>query len=493
MRKFLLCGLCFFAQQVYAQQWHFDLSFTPATQTVHVHLQVSGNTADSLPLKMPVWTPGYYQFMNYANNVTQFKASDQQGKSLAWKQTTPNSWCVQTTGIPLVIMDYDVKANRDFVAGNYLDSLHAFLSPAGIFMHTKIQQPVSISIHPYDNWKQVATGMDSDSSYTYFAPDFDVLYDSPILTGNLDTLPSFKVKGIPHYFTGYKMVDFDHVHFMHDLKKIVESAVDIIGEIPYKHYTFMGIGPGRGGIEHLNTTAVSFTGEGLDNQENRIRTYSFLAHEYFHHYNVKRIRPVELGPFDYENGSRTAQLWISEGFTVYYEYLILRRAGLTTGEECLQQLRSNLLAYETKPGRLYQSLTQASLDTWSDGPFGRTGDSINKTISYYDKGPILALLLDLKIRHETGNRKSLDDVMRTLYQRYYKQLQRGFTEKEFQQVCEQTAGTSLSALFEYVSTVKAVDYQSYFNYAGLVMDNHFEIKKISNPDKLQTAIYKSIF
>jgi len=198
--------------------------------------------------------------------------------------------------------------------------------------------------------------------------------------------------------------------------------------------------------------------------------YTFLAHEYFHHYNVKRIRPVELGPFDYDKENRTNMLWVSEGITVYYDILIARRAGLLTDEDLFKGFHGRLLGFENKPGRLYQSATQASYNTWSDGPFGRSDDEVNKTVSVYDKGAILGLMLDFKIRHETQNKKSLDDVMRTLYKDYYLKKKRGFTENEFQTTCEKIAGTKLTELFEYASTVKIPDYKKYFSYGGLDID-----------------------
>ena len=289
--------------------------------------------------------------------------------------------------------------------------------------------------------------------------------------GNLETLPSFTVKKLPHYFIGYNLGEFDRNLFMNDLKKIVESGSAIIGDIPYSHYTFLAIGPGGGGIEHLNSTSLSFSnGEGFNTREGKKRLYNFIAHEYFHHYNVKRIRPIELGPFDYSKENHTNMLWVSEGFTVYYEYLIVRRAGLTNDSDVLKSLQVNISNYENKPGHLFQSATQASYETWSDGPFGRTGDEVNKTISYYDKGPVLGLMLDFKIRHETKNKQSLDDVMRLLYKKYYKTLNRGFTETEFQSECEKVAGTSLAEVFEYASTVREIDYPRYFAYGGLTID-----------------------
>ena len=462
----------------------FDVTINqPASHLFHVTLRYVNKGSEAVEFKMPAWTPGYYQLMNYASNVENFRATDKVGKALTWEKTGNNTWRVHTNKAAELRLSYAVKATRNFVAGNYLDENRGYISPAGVFMHVanQIQQPVTVTLHPHSDWKPIiATGLDSipGKSNTFTAPDFDVLYDSPMLMGKLEKLPSFTVNGIPHYFIGYNIGKFDQNQFISDLKKIVAASVAVIGDIPYKQYTFIAIGPGGGGIEHLNSTSISFDGNGLNTPQGKLRLYKFLAHEYFHHYNVKRIRPVALGPFDYERENRTNMLWVSEGFTVYYEYLILRRAGLMTDDELLNSLRNNIAAYENKPGHLFQSATQASYETWEDGPFGRTGDEAYKTISYYEKGPVLGLLLDLKIRHETENKKSLDNVMRTLYQTYYQKKKRGFTDQEFRTVCETTAGTSLTEVFDYASTVKPIDYPKYLSYAGLAIDT--TLKEVSN-------------
>ena len=453
-----------------------SISFTvsmdqPATHTFHVAMDCAGFGGDSLDLKLPVWTPGYYQRLDFANNVENFQASNGSKKTFGWRKISGNTWRVKNN--TELILDYDVKTIRPFVATPYLDEGRGYILPAGVFLFPTgaINHPVKVVVKPYKEWKNVATGLDSvqGKQYTYVASDYDILYDSPILVGNLEELPPFLVKGIVHQFIAYKPGEFDRDKFMSDLKKIVETATNFIGDIPYKHYTFIGIGPGAGGIEHLNSTTVSFN---IANQspQNWLRTYFFLAHEYFHHYNVKRIRPIELGPFDYDNGNRTKMLWVSEGLSVYYEYMIVKRAGLCSEEELLNAFRSNILAYEDKPGKFYQSLEQASYETWSDGPFGRTGDEVNKTISYYDKGPVVGMLLDFKIRHETKNKKSLDNVMTTLYKEFYQQKKRGFTRDEFRAVCERIAGTSLADVFDYVSTTKELNYKKYLDYAGLDID-----------------------
>ncbi|HEV8504835.1 MAG TPA: PDZ domain-containing protein [Chitinophagaceae bacterium] len=452
----------------------FEVSMDqPTTHIFHVTMNCTGFKGDSIDVKMPVWSPGYYQRLDFANNVENFQVTDASQNTTGWRKMPGNAWRVNNT-VSSFVINYDVKTTRPFVGTPYLDEGRGYILPAGVFLYPagEINHAVTVAIKPYSVWNNVATGLDSvfGKRFVYVAPDYDILYDSPILVGNLEEFPPFFVKGIPHRFIAYKPGEFDKVSFMNDLKKIVETATTLIGDIPYKHYTFIGIGPGAGGIEHLNSTTVSFDGSGQNSPQNRLKTYFFLAHEYFHHYNVKRIRPIELGPFDYDNGSRTKMLWVSEGLSVYYEEMIVKRAGLCSEDELFNAFRSNILAYEDKPGRLYQSLTQASYETWSDGPFGRTGDEVNKTISYYDKGPAVGMLLDFKIRHETKNKKSLDDVMRTLYKEFYQQKKRGFTEEEFRQVCEKIAGTSLSDVFDYVSTTKEVDYKKYLQYAGLDID-----------------------
>jgi predicted metalloprotease with PDZ domain len=446
----------------------------PARQVYLVKFECNGLSREWIDVKMPVWMPGYYQILNYADNVSNFHVKGKGSDTVKWERANFNTWRIYSNRAQELTITYAVKAVRNFVATNFLDEQRGFIAPTGTFMHVDgmLDQPVTVTIEPYSKWNRAATGLEPvpGKQYSYTATDFDVLYDSPILAGNLEELPSFTVKGVPHYFIGYKPGQFDRAAFMNDLKKVIEAAVDLMGDIPFKHYTFIAIGPGGGGIEHLNSTAISFDGTGMDNPESRKRMLSFLAHEYFHHYNAKRIRPVELGPFDYDKGSRTEMLWVAEGITSYYEAFLLKKAGITSETDVLKKFERHILNYENKPGRLFQSVSQASYDTWADGPFGRTGDDVNKTISYYDKGPALAMLLDFKIRHESANKRSLDDVMRTLYKEYYQAKKRGYTPTEFRTVCEQAAGVPLGDFFDYIYTVKDVDYPKYLAYAGLKID-----------------------
>lgn len=486
----------------------YEVAFPdPEGHTYQVTLMCSKWAGDSIALKMPGWIPGYYQLMNYAGSVQALRAEAANGKDLGVRKTDANTWVISGIRNRSFTVTYSIRADQQFVANSYVDSSRAYVVPGNTFLYVdkQLDLPVSVRLFPAKEWKDIATGLDPvpGRPYEFTAPDFDILYDCPILVGKLDELPAFEVGGIPHRFIGYRIGQFDQARFMANLKKIVETASGLIGDIPYKHYTFIGIGPGRGGIEHLNNTTVSFDGNGLDKPGAMNRMMNFLAHEYFHHYNAKRIRPVELGPFDYDYGSRTNLLWVSEGVSVYYEYLVVKRAGLSDAATLLANLSANITAVENNPGRFHQSLQQASYNTWSDGPFGTQGKEPGRSISYYDKGPVIGLLLDFAIRNATRNGASLDDVMRHVYRTYYKEKNRGFTEAEFQSACEKVAGVPLTELFEYVYTTKEPDYQKYLAYGGLKLEEggtipgrnpgarNLVLTRIGTPDPLQAAILRS--
>ncbi|MFZ2052846.1 MAG: PDZ domain-containing protein [Candidatus Aminicenantales bacterium] len=446
---------------------------TPSTHYFHVVFRGEGLKGETQDFKMPVWTPGFYQIMNYSRNVLNFCAEDGAGKPLEWTKITKNTWRVKSGRSDSIVISYDVYAFTRFVAESYLDDEMGFISPTGIFMHVAgwIQQPVTVTIKPYQNWNRISTGLDAveGKSNTFIAPNFDILYDCPILVGNQEIL-TFEVQGIPHIFAVDNLGTFDRKKFVADHKRIVETAAALIGEIPYRHYAFLVIGPGGGGLEHSNSTALTLNPSDLNDPSGYKRWLRFVAHEFFHLYNVKRIRPIALGPFDYDKENYTHMLWVSEGFTAYYEDVILRRAGLITRDDVFEAARMNIANYENIPGHRFQSAAESSFDTWLHS-FGRADNAVNTTISYYDKGAALGMLLDFKIRAETKNRKSLDDVMRVLYQEYYKEKNRGFTDDEFRAVCERIAGCPLAEIFDiYVSTTKDIDYPKYLAYAGLDID-----------------------
>jgi predicted metalloprotease with PDZ domain len=481
-------GILLAASLAFAQTPQGTLAFTvsmerPENHIYHVVLRCEGLAGDTREFRMPVWSPGYYGIRNFDRNVRDFHAADGRGRELKWEKSA-NSWMVQTGNAPVVTVTYDVLTTSNFVADPYLGEDRGYIVGTGVFMYVAghIQHPVTVAIQLPPTWKSIATGLDPvspDAPHILTAPDFDVLYDSPILMGNLEFLTPFEIQGVPHYFIGLRLGgdNFNREQFIKNLKAVVEQGIAVIGEIPYKHYTFIGIGAGQGGIEHLNSTTVPFTGNpNLDTRAGMIRQMNFLGHEYFHNYNVKRIRPIALGPFDYDRPNLTHMLWVSEGFTSYYEYLMVTRAGIMNQVELLDYLRRDIAAYENNTGHLYQSATQSSWETWSQGPFGGRGrGGVSKSISYYNKGAALGMLLDFKIRHEKRNKSSLDTVMQTLYRKYYKELKRGWTDEEFRDVCESIAGVSLQEVFDYASTTGNIDYDKYLGYAGLELEKPVEL------------------
>lgn len=445
----------------------------PNTHYYHITMQYQISKGDTHEFKMPVWTPGYYLIMDYSKYVLNFQASDEAGKPLQWEKSAKNGWTVKSGKTKSIRIEYDVFAFSRSVADSYLDDIQGFISPTGVFLYPagQLRRSVKLKIMPFKEWNKITTGLDpvANEPNTYFAPDFDILYDSPILIGNQEVI-SFNVKGIPHEFAGSYLGQVDREALITNLTKMIESATTLMGDMPYKHYSFICIGPGGGGLEHLNSQAITLSTSSLSNPAAIKRLQSFLAHEYFHHFNVKRIRPFVLGPFDYDKENLTNMLWVSEGITVYYEAVILYRAGLINREEFFEHFRSNIARYENVPGHLFQSASESSYNTWLQF-FSRNPNSQNISISYYDKGAALGLMLDFKIRNETKNAKSLDDVMRILYNKYYKDLKRGFTDKEFRETCEKVSGCSLQELFEYASTTKEIDYNKYFAFAGTEIDD----------------------
>ena len=445
----------------------------PNNHYFHVEMECKGLDLDTCHFVMPAWTPGYYWILNLSGNVTNFSASDIEGNELNYTKSDKNTWDIYAANSGPINISYDVFALKASVAEPFLDDGRAFISPTGIFMYPKGKKecPVMVEIIPPENWKQINTGLQKVENQvnTFFASNFDVLYDSPVLIGNQENW-SFEVDGIPYILAKENLASLDVSTYIDDLKKIISSATGIIDDVPYNHYTFIEMQKGYGGLEHSNSMVVfSNAITDVTKSEGYKGWLSFIAHEFFHLYNIKTIRPIVLSPFDYTKENLTNMLWVAEGFTVYYEYLILNRAGLMSRQETLDALSNVIAKFENAPGRAHTSATQSSFDTWLNF-FNHNNHTQNTVISYYDIGCALGMLIDLKIRHETNNKKSLDDVMRTLYYDFHKQKNRGYTDQEFREVCENIAGCSLEEIFQYAETTEPMDYQKYLDYAGIEMN-----------------------
>jgi predicted metalloprotease with PDZ domain len=441
---------------------------------------------------MPVWTPGSYLIREFERNVQDFEVADDKNQPIKWEKLNKNTWRVVT---PKDAYEYHVKyrvyANELSVRTSELNSNHAFWNNANLLMYLDghLNYPSTVRVIAPDVWK-IATGLPSvpGERNTYRAENFDVLYDSPFEASNFKTLV-FNVKGVPHRIVIDGEGNYEPERMRRDVQKIVETQVQLMGgEIPYRDYTFILHlrSNAGGGLEHANSTALGYPRFGFritrgdrttsaspnpgEQREPDYRSFlSLVSHEFFHLWNVKRIRPDALGPFDYTQENYTKNLWIAEGITDYYSDVTLRRAGLITEEEFLTAAARALQALQNTPGRMEQSVEESSFDTWIKF-YRQDENSVNSQVSYYDKGAILGLLLDLEIRKRSNGSKSLDDVMRYLYTDFFKK-NRNYTPADFQQAAERMAGSSLEEFFaKYVRGRDELDYNAALGIAGLELN-----------------------
>ncbi|GAA4409789.1 PDZ domain-containing protein [Nibrella viscosa] len=427
-----------------------------------------------LDVKMPVWTPGSYLIREYAKNVEGFLALAN-GKPVPAQKINKNTWRIATTDENITLR-YRVYANELSVRTSHLDMSHGYLNGASIFLYQDALKafPHQVVIQPYTGWTKVSTGLEpvSGQPFTFRALNYDILVDSPIEIGNHRTF-TFTASGIPHTVAMYGDVEYDEKKLAADYKKVCETAATVIGEHPCESYTFIvhHFGNPSGGLEHQNSTTLQTTREAYKNETNYKRFLTLVAHEYFHLWNVKRIRPIALGPFDYDNENYTHMLWVSEGFTSFYEDYILRRAGYFTPDQYLNILAGDINGIENQPGTRVQSVAESSFDAWIKA-YRPNENSINSTISYYTKGSVLANLLNLTILANTNGTRNLDDLMRFLWNEYYKKRQRGFTDDEFKKAAEQIANRNLDDFFrKYIYGTDAIDYNSFVQPFGLQLVN----------------------
>jgi predicted metalloprotease with PDZ domain len=437
--------------------------------THHLEVEMRLNWAqmpEKAEIKMPVWTPGSYLIREYARHVQDFTVKDASGNDLTWQKANKNTWQIDTKGTKEIVVRYNVYANELTVRTNELNADHAFFNNSALLMFPKdqISVPSTVKIVPFGNWK-IATGLPKveGQTNTFRAENFDVLYDSPFEVGDFKEI-SFDAQGKSHRIVFEGEGNYDMQKTAADIKKIVEEAYKMFGELPYKDYLFIVNLRGGGGLEHLNSTALQFNR--LDFTTRYGSFLTLVAHEFFHAWNVKRIRPDALGPFDYENENYTKLLWVAEGATAYYENVLVRRAGLMTDKKFLETYATTFQALQNRPGRFETSLEEASFDAWIKY-YRPDENAVNNQISYYDKGEIVNFLLDMEIRRLSSGAKSLDNVMRYLYNEFAKK-NKNFTPEDYQKVSEMMAGKSLNDFFsKYVRGREELDYNSALNSIGL--------------------------
>lgn len=442
---------------------HYRIEPTnPAAHLFEVQCTIIKPEADGQRVALPAWIPGSYMIRDFAKNIVRLWAADTSGP-VAVTKLDKATWQFGPCTGPLTV-SYEVYAWDLSVRGAHFDQTHAYFNGTSVFVQVigQTDHPCSVEIVPpedktYQSWR-VATTLPRLAAPpygfgTYQAADYDELIDHPVEIGTF-VQNSFEVRGVPHEIVVYGQVRADLNRLARDLKAICEVHVELFGELPpIDRYVFliMAVGEGYGGLEHrascsLLCSRFDLPRPGLEKpDENYRRLLGLCSHEYFHTWNVKRIKPAAFIPYELSQESYTRQLWAFEGITSYYDDLALVRSRVIDEIGYFEMLAQTATRVWRGQGRFKQSVAESSFDAWTK--FYRQDESApNAIVSYYAKGSLLALALDLQIREASANQRSLDDVMRALWRRYGK-TGVGVPEGGVEAVVNEIADANLSEFF----------------------------------------------
>jgi len=469
---FVLAAFSAFAQPRLAYELRFE---QPHTHYVDVQLTISDLAEAETELHLPVWTPGSYLIREFARNVDSFTASAD-GELLPSEKTSKSSWLIKHGGKKQLQINYRVYAFELSVRTSFVDVAHAYLNGTTVFMYHKMamNQAHEVRFIPHSQWKKISTTLPQPGKdpWLRMAVNYDQLVDCPVEMGNHDTF-EFKAAGIRHNVAMFGAGKYNEKQLIKDYTKIIETAVAVFGELPLQEYLFIvhHSAQGGGGLEHTTSTTLQTRSSVYEKESSYKGFLGLVAHEYFHLWNVKRLRPVTLGPFDYSKENYTHNLWFSEGFTSYYDNLLTRRAGLMEQDKYLEVLRSGIESIHSNPGDAIQSLAESSWDAWIKY-YLRNENSSNVTVTYYRKGAMLGLVFDLAILQASNGAYGLDSLMKKMYQQYYLGLKRGFTDEELLRSCREFMGSEADFIFEkYVYGTTKIDFNRYLAYAGLTLED----------------------
>ena len=448
----------------------YTLSF-PEPQAHRVHVTMRFQSTGTTELWMPVWTPGSYLVREYSRHVQDLTARGSSGNELRVVKTRKNRWTVEAGNAAHVEVRYVVYGRELSVRTNWIEGELALFNGAPTFLTVRglESSPHRVTLELPETWAGAWSALAKEGAgrdITFTAQNHDELIDSPILAGSPDVheIPS---DGIPITLVhaGDRSL-WNAAESAEHVQKIVEGYKRLMGSLPFARYLFLNcILEARGGLEHAQSCVLMSSRYAFRKRASYVDWLGLVSHEFFHVWNVKRLRPAALGPFDYENEVYTRSLWFAEGVTSYYTPLIPRRTGLTKTEELLTALSEHIEKLQMTPGRLHQSLEDSSFDAWIK-LYRPDENSVNTTISYYVKGAVVAWLLDGEIRAATQGERSLDDLVRLLLSRHSGAT--GYTDGDLERGAAEVAGTSLASFFD--KTVRGreeLDYQNALRTFGL--------------------------
>ncbi|MCC5649155.1 M61 family metallopeptidase [Nostoc sp. XA013] len=442
----------------------------PETHLFEVTLHLVDYPSPILDLKLPVWTPGSYLVREYAKNLQDFVAFTED-IPLSWRKISKNHWQIDKKGISELTVRYRVFANELSVRTNHLDATHGYFNGAALFFRITgwENQPICVTIVPPRPEWQVTTALPpvGEKTNTFLAANFDTLVDTPFEIGR-HQLYNFEVLGKPHELAIWGQGNFEAHQMIADIQKIIQVEAQMFGGLPYERYVFLLhlFSQAFGGLEHKDSCSLIYQRFGFRAQEKYDRFMQLVAHEFFHLWNVKRIRPKALEVFDYDQENYTPSLWFCEGTTSYYDLLIPLRAQIYDVQSYLNKLSKEITRYEMTPGRKVQPVSESSFDAWIK-LYRPDANSGNSQISYYLKGEMVSLLLDLLIRSTHDNQRSLDDVMLKMWQQFG-QDEIGYTPEQLQEVIESVAGIDLTDFFKrYIDGIDDLPFNQYLEPFGL--------------------------
>lgn len=455
----------------------------PSTHYFEVKLDVSEISDAKLSLKMATWTPGSYLIREYAKNVERVEAKSESVKRLNLTKTNKNTWVLETGKAKKLEVTYRVYANELSVRNCYLDAEQGYLNPASVFLWVAglEQQASTLKIELPKGWKEVVTALKpvGNDPTELRINSIDELIDSPILCGN-PAIISFQAAGIEHRVAFQGEANWKADRIKADFARIIESQAKLFDHHPCSSYVFIvhHVAAGGGGLEHSHSTSLQTSPTTYDNESSYQNFLGLVSHEYFHLWNVKRLRPFALGPFNYDQENYTTLLWLAEGFTSYYDDLFLYRSGLIKRDRFLDIVGSNISRVESVPGMYNQSLSEASLDAWIKY-YRPNENSSNSQSDYYTKGAAIATLLDWQIIKESKGEKSLDDLVKGMYQTYYLKKNRGFTEAEFEQELAQYLGKAKAKTFiaNYIDGLEKPDWKKELAEFGIELKDRNDISQ----------------
>ncbi|MDA0986621.1 MAG: PDZ domain-containing protein [Bacteroidetes bacterium] len=420
-------------------------------------------------VQLPVWRTGRYVLFDFAGDVLTFSASDGNGKNLNWKKIDKTTWIIDLNSSKKINLKYKVYANEFNSRTKGLNSEHGFIDPSAIFVFNEDLRydPLTLTVAPYKNWI-VTTGLDEIEKNKFSAKDYDYFIDCPLEIGTQKGI-SFLVADKEHKISIFGTGNYNFDTLKKDFTKLIEYNKKFWGKLPYEKYFFMiHISPtGSGATEHINSTIIGTRASVFSTRDSYLNgLLGTVSHEYFHTWNVKQLRPKTLAPYDFLKENYTRELWISEGTTSYYDDLILVRTKFKLVNNYLNDLSTRVRNDRRRPGNLIQSLSESSFDAWIKF-WKRTPHSFNFQSDYYEKGASVSLLLDLEIRKITKNKISLDDVMKSMFEKF-PLIKGGFTVDDFQKEVENLTNHSFESYFNnYVHGTSPLPWEELLYSAGL--------------------------